>query len=161
MSEFRRPSSLPPLWVVLTIPVVTVFCREKGLPMATTNSPGRRSAERPSSRTGSFICADREGQYGGKRRMKGRRVSRAKQEVTLFWSGSAPAEGRCWVCVSASSAAGRTGCTLFRELSELPDNKEQQQNVPVSCSSVLRSSPNKTVSRFFRTFWIGPLRTPS
>lgn len=59
MSELRRPSSLPPLWVVLTIPVVTVFCRENGLPMATTNSPGRRSAERPSSSTGSLICTAR------------------------------------------------------------------------------------------------------
>lgn len=47
---------MPPLCVVLTIPVVTVFCRENGLPMATTNSPGRRSAERPSNSTGSFIC---------------------------------------------------------------------------------------------------------
>lgn len=57
MSELRRPSSLPPLWVVLTIPVVTVFCRENGLPMATTNSPGRKSADRPSSSTGSFTCS--------------------------------------------------------------------------------------------------------
>lgn len=56
MSELRRPSSLPPRWVVLTIPVVTVFWRENGLPIATTNSPGLRSDERPSNSTGSFVC---------------------------------------------------------------------------------------------------------
>ena len=48
MVESVRPSSAPCLWAVLIIPVVTVFCREKGLPMATTNSPGRRSDDRPS-----------------------------------------------------------------------------------------------------------------
>lgn len=47
---------MPPRWVVLTIPVVTVFWRENGLPIATTNSPGRNSAERPRRRTGSFLC---------------------------------------------------------------------------------------------------------
>lgn len=55
MSESRRPSSRPSRWAVLTMPVVTVFCRAKGLPMATTNSPGRRSAEWPSSSAGSFF----------------------------------------------------------------------------------------------------------
>lgn len=55
MSELRRPSSLPPLCVVLTMPVVTVFWRENGLPIATTNSPGLRSADRPNNSTGSFI----------------------------------------------------------------------------------------------------------
>ena len=63
MSELRRPSSLPPLCVVLTIPVVTVFWRENGLPMATTNSPGLRSADRPSINTGSFFC-ERKAQQG-------------------------------------------------------------------------------------------------
>ncbi len=51
------PSSLPSLWAVLTMPVVTVFCRAKGLPIATTNSPGLRSAERPRDSTGSFFCS--------------------------------------------------------------------------------------------------------
>lgn len=57
MSESMMPSSLPSLCTVLTMPVVTVFCRAKGLPMATTNSPGLRSAERPRDRTGSFFCS--------------------------------------------------------------------------------------------------------
>lgn len=61
MSESRRPSSLPSRWAVLTMPVVTVFCRAKGLPMATTNSPGRRSAECPSSNTGSFFWKEKKG----------------------------------------------------------------------------------------------------
>lgn len=56
MSELRSPSSFPPRCVVLTMPVVTVFCREKGLPMATTNSPGLRSADWPSRRTGNLPC---------------------------------------------------------------------------------------------------------
>jgi len=51
MSELGRPSSRPPRWVVLTMPVVTVFCRENGLPMATTNSPGLRVADRPKGST--------------------------------------------------------------------------------------------------------------
>lgn len=63
MSESRRPSSLPSRWAVLTMPVVTVFCRAKGLPMATTNSPGRRSAERPSSSAGSFFWSGEEGRH--------------------------------------------------------------------------------------------------
>lgn len=52
MSELWRPSSRLPRCVVLMIPVVTVFCSENGLPTATTNSPGRRSEERPRDRTG-------------------------------------------------------------------------------------------------------------
>lgn len=60
MSESRRPSSRPSRWAVLTMPVVTVFCRAKGLPMATTNSPGRRSAEWPRSSAGSFFWGWRE-----------------------------------------------------------------------------------------------------
>lgn len=55
ISESFSPSSLPSLWVLLTIPVVTVFCKEKGLPKATTNSPGRRSEELPNRRTGRTI----------------------------------------------------------------------------------------------------------
>lgn len=56
MSESFMPSSLPSLCAVLTMPVVTVFCRAKGLPMATTNSPGLRSAELPRDSTRSFFC---------------------------------------------------------------------------------------------------------
>ena len=71
MSELRRPSSLPPRCVVLTIPVVTVFWRENGLPMATTNSPGLRSDDWPSFSTGSLVC--KRGRYGhivrGEKRM--------------------------------------------------------------------------------------------
>lgn len=56
MSEYLSPSSLPPRWVVLTIPAVTVFCSEKGLPKATTNSPARRSDDFASSNTGRSVC---------------------------------------------------------------------------------------------------------
>lgn len=56
MSESLMPSSLPSLCAVLTMPVVTVFCRAKGLPMATTNSPGLRSAEWARDSTHSFFC---------------------------------------------------------------------------------------------------------
>lgn len=55
MSESLRPSSLPSLWAVLTMPVVTVFWRANGLPMATTNSPGLRSALWPRNNRGSFV----------------------------------------------------------------------------------------------------------
>lgn len=65
MSESRRPSSRPSRWAVLTMPVVTVFCRAKGLPMATTNSPGRRSAEWPSNSAGSFFWGEGGGHGEG------------------------------------------------------------------------------------------------
>lgn len=55
MSESWRPNSLPSLWAVLTMPVVTVFWRANGLPIATTNSPGLRSALWPRDSTGSFV----------------------------------------------------------------------------------------------------------
>ena len=77
MSESFRPRSRPARWVVLTIPVVTVFCREKGLPIATTNSPGRRSAERPNGRTGSLDWRlQGEGEEQGSLGRSGRASSR-------------------------------------------------------------------------------------
>lgn len=89
MSELRRPSSLPPLWVVLTIPVVTVFCRENGLPMATTNSPGRRSAERPSSSTGSLIYTAR----GSRTRERVWGWAHWLEEELFGWLSSGPGGG--------------------------------------------------------------------
>lgn len=52
MLEWDRPSSLLPLCAELTIPDVIVFRKENGLPMATTNSPCRTSADRPSVSVG-------------------------------------------------------------------------------------------------------------
>ena len=86
MSESFRPRSRPARWVVLTIPVVTVFCREKGLPIATTNSPGRRSAERPNGRTGSLDWrsqgeGEEQGREGGKEEREGTGKKREKEKI--------------------------------------------------------------------------------
>lgn len=60
MLECDRPSSLLPLCAELTIPDVIVFRKEKGLPMATTNSPCRTSADRPSGSVGKGFCTTSE-----------------------------------------------------------------------------------------------------
>lgn len=86
------PSSLPSLWVVLTMPVVTVFCRAKGLPIATTNSPGLRSADLPRASTGSFSCRGTERQkVRGRSKTKGmtdghleRRQAGKQRQVDVF-----------------------------------------------------------------------------
>lgn len=62
MSVAARPSSRLPRCAELTMPEVMVFCSAKGLPMATTNSPCRTSAERPSGSVGSGCCGERDGQ---------------------------------------------------------------------------------------------------
>lgn len=48
------PSSLLPRRWLLTMPTVTVLCRERGLPMAATNSPGRIVDDFPSGIVGSL-----------------------------------------------------------------------------------------------------------
>lgn len=62
MSVAARPSSRLPRCAELTMPEVMVFCRAKGLPMATTNSPCLTSAERPSGSVGSGCCGERDSQ---------------------------------------------------------------------------------------------------
>lgn len=49
-------SSLLFLFVALTMPEVTVLVRVRGLPIAITNSPGRKSFEVPNWRVGNFVC---------------------------------------------------------------------------------------------------------
>lgn len=62
MLECDRPSSLLPRCTELMIPDVIVLRKENGLPMATTNSPCRTSADWPSASVGSgfYVTDDRK-----------------------------------------------------------------------------------------------------
>lgn len=57
MLESLKPSSRLLRLAALIMPTVTVFCREKGLPTATTNSPVRRSEDWPRCSTGRGVCS--------------------------------------------------------------------------------------------------------